>query len=142
VANYPRVDGQDRRGNSARVRGSDQRQNHDPPVAMPSRVELVFPSAGGDRRRLFTRPLSRIASAPGVLNAVATLEGAVLNSRHPRAKALDIHLPDVDNDMVAVAALGWLMFRSSQMIQSTLVRAVGAVVSSRLSINQLSTSEH
>ena len=30
-----------------------------------------------------------------------TLEGAALNSQHLRANALDIHLPDVDNESVA-----------------------------------------
>jgi uncharacterized protein YcbK (DUF882 family) len=32
----------------------------------------------------------------------AQLEGAALNSQHIQAKALDIHLPNVDNDAVAV----------------------------------------
>jgi uncharacterized protein YcbK (DUF882 family) len=32
----------------------------------------------------------------------AQLEGAALNSQHIQAKALDIHLPDVDNDAVAI----------------------------------------
>jgi len=31
----------------------------------------------------------------------AQLEGAALNSQHMRAMALDIHIPDVDNDAVA-----------------------------------------
>jgi len=32
----------------------------------------------------------------------AQLEGAALNSQHIQAKALDIHLPNIDNDAVAV----------------------------------------
>jgi uncharacterized protein YcbK (DUF882 family) len=43
----------------------------------------------------------KILSGYRTLQTNAQLEGAALNSQHLQAKALDIHLPDVDNDAVA-----------------------------------------